>query len=79
LEEREIQQKGYQEAWNQKKNETVPPPKRKEISQKIYNVGEMFVNKQGTNGFWYCPGYCCLVPSLLGAARRHPEVVHSSL
>jgi hypothetical protein len=45
LEEREIQQKGYQEVSNQKKNRTVPPLKRKEIKQKIYNVGEMFVNK----------------------------------
>ncbi len=39
----------------------------------------MFVNKWGANGFWYCLWYCCLVPSLLGAARRHPEVVHLTL
>ncbi len=39
----------------------------------------MFVNKWGANGFWYCLRYCCLVPSLLGAARKHPEVVHLTL
>jgi hypothetical protein len=44
LEEREIQQKGSR-SLKSEKNRTLPPPKRKEIKQKIYHVGEMFVNK----------------------------------
>jgi hypothetical protein len=39
----------------------------------------MFVNKSGANGFWYCLGYCHLVPSLLGGARRHPEIAFNSV
>ncbi len=39
----------------------------------------MFVNKWGANGVWYCLGYSCLVPSLLGGARRHPEVAFNSV
>ncbi len=57
---------------------TVLPSTTREIEEKIHNVGEIFVNKWGANGFW-CLRYCCLVPSLLGAARRHPEDVHLTL